>query len=546
MVQTFAELLSWVPKSRHLGDSLAYAHDYARGQGHAEVGLEHLLMALLDDPDAKAVLEVCGIESDAISAEVEARMPEMPAGSSDEPNVAPALSKILEYAVAAARQSRRREVNGAIVLAAVVGEGKSVAADILRRNGLTFEEAIKALQTSAVKSRLQDPQGTPVQTTEEILENARRRLQKTSGTSEVPATAAGSAAAQSEPAAAETPAPAAVAKPSEAHTAGGNGNLNGTAARAEPTVARDPANAVPPSSPPPPLQDKAPGTPQSAHQAAKIPDWPPAKSLNGSADAGLSSPRTGPPPIPPVPPPAAPAIPPAPMSKGPPPRPGGEPQRWPEPVGRPGQHPGSMTLGPPGAGLNGVYPVPGEAAAVSFDPGNLVETLPRRMRVGRPETVEIRIARSQIAGIGSGLAGRGRAEQHPIVVARAMSVRLRAPDGGFFVEAASPETQWIDNNLGVYGSEFASWRFLVTPSQPDARRLQLIVSVRTVGANGLVAETALPDQVITVRVRANHARAIGRWFGWALAATIGGVLARYGEGMWAIAGPVIRSFIGPV
>jgi hypothetical protein len=207
---------------------------------------------------------------------------------------------------------------------------------------------------------------------------------------------------------------------------------------------------------------------------------------------------------------------------------------------------GGLTLGAPGTGANGLYPGSIEPPAVSFDPGKLVETLPRRMRVGRPETVEIRIGRSQIVGVGSGLPGRGRAEQHPILVTRVMSVRLRAPDGGLFVETASPETQWIDNVLGVYGNEFASWRFVVTPSQPGARRLQLIVSARTVGANGLVAETALPDQVITVRVRANYARAIGRWFGWALAATIGGVLARYGEGMWAIAGPAIRSFIGPM
>ena len=48
-------------------------------------------------------------------------------------------------------------------------------------------------------------------------------------------------------------------------------------------------------------------------------------------------------------------------------------------------------------------------------------------------------------------------------------------------------------------AEFAPWH--VTPRDKGRRRLQLIISARTVSADGLAAETALPDQVITVRVR---------------------------------------------
>ena len=48
--------------------------------------------------------------------------------------------------------------------------------------------------------------------------------------------------------------------------------------------------------------------------------------------------------------------------------------------------------------------------------------------------------------------------------------------------------------------------------------------------DGLAAETALPDQVITVRVHTNYARAAARWLGWGAAAVIGGLLAKFGEG----------------
>jgi len=111
-----------------------------------------------------------------------------------------------------------------------------------------------------------------------------------------------------------------------------------------------------------------------------------------------------------------------------------------------------------------------------------------------------------------------------------MSVRLRAPDGGFFIETASPETQWIEKSLLLSSENFASWRWNVTPREKGKKRLQLVISARTVGVDGLAAETALPDQVITVRVRTNYAKSMSRWAGWAVAALVGGLLARFGEG----------------
>lgn len=109
-----------------------------------------------------------------------------------------------------------------------------------------------------------------------------------------------------------------------------------------------------------------------------------------------------------------------------------------------------------------------------------------------------------------------------------MSVRLRAPDGGFFIETASPETQWIENALGLMADDYASWRWTVTPKTRGRRRLQLIISARTIGADGLAAETALPDQVVEIKVRTNYARLLALSLGWMLAALAGGLLAGFG------------------
>ena len=87
--------------------------------------------------------------------------------------------------------------------------------------------------------------------------------------------------------------------------------------------------------------------------------------------------------------------------------------------------------------------------------------------------------------------------------------------------------------------DFASWRWHVTPRDRGRRRLQLIISARTVSSDGLAAETALPDQVITVRVRTNYMRAARRWLGWGAAAVIGGLLAKFGEGAFDALGRMI-------
>src|SRR5262245_14338978 len=137
MPQSFADVLSWVPKSRQLSASLARAHDYARAQGHRTVTLEHLLLALTDDPDAAAVLKASRVPTQRMAKEVSTYLAKLPNTQATEPEADTDLVRILDYAVAAAQQSRRREVNGAIVLAALVGEGRSAAAGILRSHGLT-------------------------------------------------------------------------------------------------------------------------------------------------------------------------------------------------------------------------------------------------------------------------------------------------------------------------------------------------------------------------------------------------------------------------
>lgn len=174
--------------------------------------------------------------------------------------------------------------------------------------------------------------------------------------------------------------------------------------------------------------------------------------------------------------------------------------------------------------------------------GQLIENIPRVMRVALPSLVEARIAKSEVKNLADGIAGDGAAYRHDVLITRAMTVKLRAPDGGFFIETSSPETQWIENALGLMADDYASWRWTVTPKARGRRRLQLIISARTVGADGVAAETALPDQVVEIKVRTNYARALTVLLGWVIAALVGGLLATFGEGILAAIGTLFKSF----
>ncbi|MEI9901364.1 MAG: Clp protease N-terminal domain-containing protein [Hyphomicrobium sp.] len=172
-----ADGLSRIAMSSGLAASLSRATDYARGQGHAEVTLEHMLLALCDDADAALVLAASNVNVAELTAEVGAQISAMPAYGQmhdSELSVAADLRRILEAAAAAARGGRRREINGAIVLAAIVGDGKSNAARVLSALGMTFEGAIRALQS---KSAAPEAPRRPAPDAEAILASARERVQ---------------------------------------------------------------------------------------------------------------------------------------------------------------------------------------------------------------------------------------------------------------------------------------------------------------------------------------------------------------------------------
>ncbi|HVZ05624.1 Clp protease N-terminal domain-containing protein [Hyphomicrobium sp.] len=622
--------LGQIPMSPDLGTTLSRGAEFAAAAGASDVTLEHLLAALCDDRDAIAVLDASNINGAALKADVVAQFPRSDTPSEETPvslGVSQDVRRILEAAAAAARGSRRRDINGAIVLAAIVGDARSAAAEMLQAHGLTFDGAIRALQAALAPPRASS---APPPVADDVLARARERVQSRSAPSlrdimnEMPRTApppsvaipdaaktiqpsseersmagapdpsAGadqSSTIVSPPSPSEAPShqeepeqprpqePVAYAAPEPRPEKRPEPSFPRTEKDFTPAKAPD-APAAPagrPGSVSRPSQDHPsgpslpfPGQPeaqprpsgsQGASQGAGMPfpEHPGAGAAGSASIAGapqrpfpgdLPRPRPSgamPPPIP-APggmrplggQPGAPASMPVPGSIAPPGPLHSEPSFGPPPPGEP--PPNGPPLQPRGSGKVRA-PSRKRAKSPKTETGQLAENIPRAMRVGRTERVEVRIAKASVKALTDGLEGDGAVWQHKVTITKAMAVRIRAPDGGFFIETASPETQWIENTLGYASDDFASWRFLITPQSRGWSQLQIIISARTIGTDGVAAETALPDQVIEVKVKRNLKRTFARIFSWTVAAIVGGALSTFGEGGVAAVKTILQRLV---
>jgi neural Wiskott-Aldrich syndrome protein len=144
--------------------------------------------------------------------------------------------------------------------------------------------------------------------------------------------------------------------------------------------------------------------------------------------------------------------------------------------------------------------------------------------------VEIHLSQDELRALAQQLDGRGAAYAHERVVAKAVSVRLRASDHSFAIDPTSPETLWLDTQTLQMSNDGAVWRWQATPQTSGRKKLQLVISARTVGGDGVVAETALPDQSVTVKVGGNRGRVVLQILGYVGLMLLGALIARYGEG----------------
>lgn len=121
---------------------LAVAVEQAQRLGHNFVGTEHLLLALLADPDSVAskVLADVGVTSAAVEERVIAAMPRT-AATADAPPYTPKATTCIEQAISEALRLGHNYVGTEHILLALFAQPDALASSILTQLKVTYEDS---------------------------------------------------------------------------------------------------------------------------------------------------------------------------------------------------------------------------------------------------------------------------------------------------------------------------------------------------------------------------------------------------------------------
>ncbi len=141
--------------SKSLETALHRALEYANERHHEYATLEHLLLALVDDRDAAAVMRACNVDVDALRTRVNEYLDEeltaLVSEEADEAQPTNGFQRVIHRAVVHVQSSGREEVTGANVLVAIFAERESHAAYFLQEQEMTRFDAVQYISHGIAK-----------------------------------------------------------------------------------------------------------------------------------------------------------------------------------------------------------------------------------------------------------------------------------------------------------------------------------------------------------------------------------------------------------
>ena len=131
----------------------------ARQKRHEFITVEHLLLALLDNPSAAEVLRACAANIEELRKELIAFIAEHTptVAGTDEIDTQPTLGfqRVIQRAILHVQSSGKKEVTGANVLVAIFGEKDSHAVYFLQRQGITRLDVVNFISHGITKAPAQ-------------------------------------------------------------------------------------------------------------------------------------------------------------------------------------------------------------------------------------------------------------------------------------------------------------------------------------------------------------------------------------------------------
>ncbi|MBN7776860.1 ATP-dependent Clp protease ATP-binding subunit ClpA [Nitratireductor aquimarinus] len=141
--------------SQGLERALHQALTFANERHHEYATLEHLLLALIDDADAAAVMRACNVDLDALKGTVvkyiDSELDNLVTGYDEDSKPTAGFQRVIQRAVIHVQSSGREEVSGANVLVAIFAERESHAAYFLQEQQMTRYDAVNYISHGIAK-----------------------------------------------------------------------------------------------------------------------------------------------------------------------------------------------------------------------------------------------------------------------------------------------------------------------------------------------------------------------------------------------------------
>jgi len=142
----------------------------ARQKRHEFISVEHLLLAMLDNPSAAEVLRACGANIEAMREQlgnfIEEHTPKVEGDSEVDTQPTLGFQRVIQRAILHVQSSGKKEVTGANVLVAVFGEKDSHAVYFLTQQGVTRLDIVNFISHGITKT----PQSEPAPRSDEPAE----------------------------------------------------------------------------------------------------------------------------------------------------------------------------------------------------------------------------------------------------------------------------------------------------------------------------------------------------------------------------------------
>ncbi len=141
--------------SKDLEYTIGQCYKQARESRHEFMTVEHLLLALLENPSAVGVLRVCGADLGRLASELRSviaeNVPVLPVEDSRDTQPTLGFQRVLQRAVYHVQSSNKKEVSGANVLVAIFGEKDSHAVYFLNQQEITRLDVVNYISHGVAK-----------------------------------------------------------------------------------------------------------------------------------------------------------------------------------------------------------------------------------------------------------------------------------------------------------------------------------------------------------------------------------------------------------